>query len=64
MPAMLRTGMPRRLIALVAAYGLVLQAMLSAVAAVAPAFDQVICAAGTDPRGEIGKHTSELQSLV
>ena len=48
---MLRTGTPRRLIALVAAYGLVLQAMLSAVAAVAPAFDQVICAAGTDPRG-------------
>jgi hypothetical protein len=47
---MLRSGIPRRLIALVAAYGLVLQAMLAAVAAVASPLDQVICAADTDPR--------------
>jgi len=43
---MLRTRIPRRLTALVAAYGLALQAMLAAVATVAPAFDPVICAAG------------------
>lgn len=43
--------MPRRLIALVAAYGLALQTTLAAIAAVAPTFDQVICAADNDPRG-------------
>lgn len=48
---MLRTGIPRRLIALVAAYGFVLQAMLAAIAAVAPTLDQVICATDTDPHG-------------
>lgn len=48
---MFRTGIPRRLIALVAAYGLALQAMLAAVAAVTPALDQIICAADTDPGG-------------
>jgi len=48
---MFRTGLPRRLIALVAAYGLALQAMLAAVAAVAPPLDQVICATGAGPHG-------------
>ena len=55
---MLRTGLPRRLIALVAAYGLALQAMLSAVAAVAPAFDQIICTAGRDAGGTDTRHPS------
>jgi hypothetical protein len=43
---MLRTGVSRRLIALVAAYGLALQAMLAGVVVAAPdaAFPAVICA--------------------
>jgi hypothetical protein len=43
---MLRSGLSRRLIALVAAYGLALQAMLAAVVVAAPstAFASVICA--------------------
>jgi hypothetical protein len=45
---MLRTGLSRRLIALVAAYGLALQAMLAAVIVAAPGigFASIICAPG------------------
>jgi hypothetical protein len=45
---MFRTGLSRRLIALVAAYGLALQAMFAAVVVAAPgaAFASVICAPG------------------
>ena len=54
---MLRTGLSRRLIALVAAYGLALQAMLAAVVVAAPgtAFASVICA--PDHRSNAGGGT-------
>jgi hypothetical protein len=47
-----RIGLHRRLVALVAAYGLVLQAMLSAFAVVPiAAAEAVICTAGTSSHG-------------
>jgi hypothetical protein len=50
---MFRPGTHRRLIALVAAYGLALQALLSVVVAVSPAaeFGAIICSAGAHPGG-------------
>jgi hypothetical protein len=45
---MCRTGLSRRLIALVAAYGLALQAMLAGVGAPGAAFAAAICAPGHD----------------
>jgi hypothetical protein len=41
-----RIGLRRRLVALAAAYGLALQALLSAFPVAAPALDPIICAAG------------------
>jgi hypothetical protein len=61
MAAMRRARLHRRLIALVAAYGLALQALLSAFAAVAPAdaldlvtLDPIVCAGGPHPEGGEG----------
>jgi hypothetical protein len=51
-----RTCPPRRLVALIAAYGLALQALLSAFAAVVPAgaLDWVVCSADGQARGGEG----------
>jgi DUF2946 family protein len=53
MAVMPRVHLHRRLIALIAAYGLALQALLSAFGAVSPAMalDSIICAADGDLRG-------------
>jgi hypothetical protein len=58
MAAMRRARLHRRLIALIAAYGLALQALLSAFAVVSPAaaldlfaIDPIICATGAHPGG-------------